>query len=210
MTDNEFSKKYDGTPVEKAFIVFDIAKEYLLKINFISSSKDFWELATTLLLHETKESLGEDFIKDHNHTVFNTQDAEHNKLLKKIDAAVIACAYATDAMRTHKENRTQSAWNYICSALYWAGITQEKMDTLSDYKRIVSNSARKAALAGHKENHEMRASVIKWYMDTRNEHNSMSKAANAAFKANLVPVAHRTLYEWIREFEKKLRSAREQ
>lgn len=70
----------------------------------------------------------------------------------------------------------------------------------------ISKTARDAADKRHEENRAMRAQVIQHYEENETKFKSIEAAAEA-IAGKIVPVKHRTVADWIREFRKQ-RSAR--
>ncbi|WP_284335998.1 hypothetical protein [Comamonas sp. NoAH] len=74
-------------------------------------------------------------------------------------------------------------------------------------KRTGSNHsiAKKGAIARHKENHKIKAEVFEWLDKNMHTYKSMDAAATA-IAGKEVPMAFRTVRQWITEW-KKLRAA---
>ncbi len=179
------------------------------------------ERASEFLLLEREDSLVMDMLADdsvvsHGDSIADDVDAGaygklHTETPRAPVAAMMAIGYAIDAMKTDtikKDKITTMAWHYVTQAFYYLGVTGESLLMLASEETAIENFARKGALASHKENHDMKAQVQEWYAKNKENYKNMSEATDAAYELKLVPVKHRTLYDWIRQSEKELRSAR--
>ncbi len=70
----------------------------------------------------------------------------------------------------------------------------------------ISSRASASAYARHAENRAMKAEARAWYQLNRETFSNLDNAAIAAMK--IVPVAFRTVRDWIGEYERALRAAR--
>jgi len=69
-----------------------------------------------------------------------------------------------------------------------------------------SLGARKASLARHRENRQMKQDVFIWCDSHRHEYPSMDRAAEAV-AGKVVSITFRTASDWIREWNKRQRQA---
>lgn len=102
---------------------------------------------------------------------------------------------------------------YLPESLSWfAAAYKNTIECTCQAQQILgyaSTNARKAAFARHRENHEMKAQVWKWYSEHKEMYPSMDKAAEALVASvKLVPVSFRTARAWIGEWVRDQRSAR--
>ena len=67
---------------------------------------------------------------------------------------------------------------------------------------VLSALGKKAAEVRHAENHAMKKQVWEWCVGNRARYRSRERAAEAA--STLVPVTHRTVRDWIEEWDKRV------
>ncbi len=72
-------------------------------------------------------------------------------------------------------------------------------------ERSLSKRQKKAANKRHEENHSMKSECIEHYITNKADYKNMTDAAEKIANV-IVPVKYTTVYNWIREYNKKLKS----
>ncbi|QYG05770.1 hypothetical protein [Janthinobacterium sp. PAMC25594] len=115
----------------------------------------------------------------------------------------VACAFAIQSLKTKKNSKL--AWSYACEANLWLGLLKGTMTGYAQAPDDSSKFAKAGAAARHAENHQMKAEIIKWWSENRNNYKSMDAAAEQA-AGKIAPVAFRTARKWIGDHNKKQRA----
>ncbi len=203
----DFNKKFPKigyrNPIAETFHIVGSIEEIFIKVRGNTGKKEFWDIFKTCW-DEKNSKFGDKLSKEFDKDLFDKDEPDANYILI---AAIITIAYVVDTMKAYKANKELFAWHYACRAHTWFGFMLSGINSVPYHNNIISNFAKKGAMASHAENHAMRKQVQDWYGKLKGNFKSMSKAAETAFEEKLVPVTHRTLYEWIREFNKNLPSA---
>lgn len=122
-----------------------------------------------------------------------------------LQAILVTCAYACQAMKAQVNSDMQTAWFYTRRCSYWLGITVGSWSLRSTMENPKTAFAKLGAEARHAENRAMKREVQSWLDANMSNFKSMDKAAEA-IAGKVSPVAFRTAREWVGEW-KKLRSA---
>jgi hypothetical protein len=121
--------------------------------------------------------------------------------------AAISCAYCVQSLKAMHAGDEINAWRFLADANYWRGVTVGMWTS----KQFLASSAlkemsRKGADKTNAENRALRAFALEHYEKHRASFSSVEAAAQA-IAGKIVPVAHRTVRDWIASHNKSKRSA---
>jgi hypothetical protein len=113
---------------------------------------------------------------------------------------------AHDALAIHLSNLTwDDAWNDATKNAEESVLPKNPDSKLTsidqEVARRISDKARKAALASHRENHQLKADVFDWCEANRNKGQSRSEAARI-ISGGLMPIKYPTAYGYITDWDK--------
>ena len=111
----------------------------------------------------------------------------------------IPCSFAVQAMKAH-DNNDPNAWSFAADAWYWLGVCFGICRAGNDSASSLVENSRKAALAGHAENHAIAKDLEDWHKANCLKFTSKDSMAEAATK--VVPFKFRTARRHIGELAK--------
>lgn len=118
--------------------------------------------------------------------------------------ANVVAAMCVRAFKAYSEGEVTLAWSYALDAESWYGTFLAGDMGVEFHRRTKADMAKKGADVAHAENRSMKLEVFAWLAENRTRFKSKEKTAEEIAKQQ--PIARRTAYGWITDWE-KLQSA---